>query len=228
MHEIRVENTGEPVCLKDLNLAGVSAEAARNGDEVEIWTRLALTSDQELFHKIVGNLASVIEHSARAAGRPVQISRSHMVLLVLHPDNTGELWLDTAAVCTYTTLKRPGPISAGTLLFESDVADISGMWFPRVDIGHQDRFLCLFREGWRFALYFDFNPDGELAVEEAKRVLGTLLRRMRYADMYAALAHEPTFHSLVASGWFPFLELLSAEFRILLATQQALLLQDYF
>jgi len=119
------------------------------------------------------------------------------------------------------TLKRPGPIAAGTPLFESDVADVTGMWFPRVEIGPKDRILCLIREGWRFGLYFDFNPDGDLAIEEAKRILGTLLRRMRYADLYAALAHEPTFHRLVSAGWFPFLELMSAEFRLLLAAQES-------
>lgn len=216
-----MENIGEPIRLTDLNLAGVSAEAARGGAEVEIWTRMALTSDQELFHKIVGNLSSVLEQSASLAGRPTQISRAHTVLLVLRPNNTGELWVDTAAVCAYSALKRPGPIAAGTPLFESDVADVTGMWFPRVEIGPEDRIFCLFREGWRFGLYFDFNADGDLAIEEAKRVLGTLLRRMRYADMYDALAHEPTFHGLVSAGWFPFLEFVSAEFRTLLAAQES-------
>lgn len=221
MTEIRLENIGEPIRLTDLILSGISAEAARSGEKIEIWTRMALTSDQELFHAIVANLAEVLEHHASLAGRPAKISRVQMVLLVLRPDNSGELWLDTAAVCTYSALKRPGPIAAGTPLFESDVADITGMWFPRVEIGREDKLLCLFREGWRFGLYFDFNADGELAIEEAKRALGTLLRRMRYADMYAALAREPTFRGLVAAGWFPFLELVSAEFRTLLAAHES-------
>lgn len=218
---IRVENIGEPIRLTDLNFAGVSAEAARGGGEVEIWTRMALTSDQQLFHKIVGYLASAIEYNASLAGRPTKISRAHTVLLVLRPDNTGELWVDTAAVCAYSALKRPGSIAAGTPLFESDVADVTGMWFPCVEIDPQDRILCIFREGWRFGLYFDFNPDGELAIEDAKRILGTLLRRMRYADFYDAMAHEPTFKRLVAAGWFPFLELLGAEFKTLLAAQES-------
>jgi hypothetical protein len=223
MVQIRVENVGKPIRLKDLNLAGVSAEASRGGGEVEVWTRMALTSDQELFHKIVGNLASVLEHNASLAGEPTRIAHAHTVLLVLRSDNSGELWVDTAAVCIYSALKHPGPITAGTPLFERDVADVTGMWFPRVEIGSKDRILCLFREGWRFGLYFDFNPDGHLAIEQAKRALGTLLRRMRYADVYAALAHEPTFHGLIAAGWFPFLELVTVEFRRLLAAQEAAL-----
>lgn len=210
------DNIGEPIHLNDLNLAGISAEAAQGSQKVQIWTRMALTSDQDLFQKIIGNIASCIEHAARSVGEPTSLSRAQTVFLVMHPDNTGELWVDTAAMCTFNSLKRPGPMDAGTVLFENDIADVTGLWFPRTSVGPKDRILCIIREGWRFALYFDFNPDGDLAIEEAKRALGTLFRRMRYADLYAALAHEPTFGGMVAAGWFPFLELGQAETRTLL------------
>lgn len=89
--------------------------------------------------------------------------------------------------------------------------------FPLVDIGPKDRIVCIFREGWRFGLYFDFNPDGELAIEEAKRILGTLYRRMKYADLYAALEHDQWFAHFIEAGWFPFIELVSSEFSTLLS-----------
>lgn len=216
-----IGNLGEPIYLKDLNMAGVSAEAAQGGQTIQIWTRMALTSDQDLFQKIIGNIASCIEQGANAVGEYPSLSRAQTVLLVLHPDNTGELWVDKAAMCTYHALKRPGPLAAGTVLFENDIADVTGLWFPRVDVGPKDRILCIIREGWRFALYFDFNPDEDLAIEEAKRALGTLFRRMRYADLYASLAHEPTLKGMVAAGWFPFLELGSADIRTLLSTIEA-------
>lgn len=214
-------NLGEPILLKDMNLAGVSAEAAQGGEKVQIWTRMGLTSDQELFQKIIGNIASVIEHGARKVGKHVSLSRAQTVFLVLRPDNSGELWVDSAAMCTYSALKRPGPMKAGTVLFESDIADITGLWFPLVEVGTKDRILCIVREGWRFALYFDFNPAGDLSVEEAKRALGTLFRQMRYADLYASLRHEPTFKSMVEAGWFPFLELKRDEIRALLNTVES-------
>jgi len=216
-----IGNLGKPIYLKEMNMAGVSAEAAQGGQTIQIWTRMALTSDQDLFQKIIGNIASCIEHSAHAVGEYPSLSRAQTVFLVLHPDNTGELWVDKAAMCTYSALKRPGPLVPGTLLFENDIADVTGLWFPLVDVGPEDRILCIIREGWRFALYFDFNPDGDLAIEEAKRTLGTLFRRMRYADLYASLAHEPTFKGMVSAGWFPFLELGSAEIRSLLNTIEA-------
>jgi len=216
-----VRNMGEPIRLAEINFAGISAGAARGGDTVEIWTRLSLSSDESLFQKIIGNIAAAIEHSARLSGTHCSLNRANTVLLVIRPDNSGELWIDTAAMCNYSTLKRPGPLQAGTVLFENDIADVTGIWFPLVEIGPKDRILCLFREGWRFGLFFDFNPDGDLAIEDAKRALAALYRKMRYADLYTALAHQPTFGGLVAAGWFPFLELMSGEFRTLLESHDA-------
>lgn len=215
------KNLGDPIRLVDANLAGVSASAARPGDNVEIWTRLALTSDQAVFQKIVPNLASAIEHIAQSSGTGVKLDRAQMVLMVVHPDNTGELWLDKAATVTYTRLRRPGPLPAGAVLFEGDVADVTGIWFPLVDIGEKDRILCLFREGWRFGLYFDFNPDEKLDIDLATKSLGDLYRRMKYASLYAAVADTPNFSALVSLGWFPFLELMGAEYGALWEAYQA-------
>lgn len=36
--QFRVENSGEPIHLRDLNLAGVAAEAAVAGDKVKYWS----------------------------------------------------------------------------------------------------------------------------------------------------------------------------------------------
>ena len=212
-----IANLGQPIFLKNFNLAGISAEVAQGGQKVKIWTSMALTSDQDLFQKVIGNISGAIERAARSVGEHTNLSRAQTVFLVLRSDNSGELWVDKAAMCTYNRLKRPGPMAAGTVLFEQDVADVTGLWFPLVEVGRQDRILCIFREGWRFALYFDLNHDGKLDIERAKRALGMLYRRMRYADRYASLAHETTFGAMVAAGWFPFLELGDSEIKDLLA-----------
>lgn len=158
---------GEPITLTEINLAGVCSRSAREGEQVEILVRASLTSDQAFFHRIVVNLAAAMEHSARADGSHVRLDRAGMILLVIKPDNSGELWVDAAATSMSTALKRPGPLSAGTVLFENDIADVTGIWFPHVKVGKKDRIVCLFREGWRFGLFFDFNPDGKLAIEDA-------------------------------------------------------------
>ena len=40
------------------------------------------------------------------------------------------------------------------------------MSFPLVNIGRKDRIVCIFREGWRFGLFFDFIRKGNLSIED--------------------------------------------------------------
>lgn len=213
-----VRNLGEPLRFKDVEpLSGFSAEAAKPGQTVKVWTRLALTSNEPLFHRLVDGLEGVIRHMAETAGASVNLRRANTVLLVLKPDNSAELWVDTAAVSMRCAVKRA--IAARSVVFERDVADVTGMSFPCVELGEQDKVLCLFREGWSFGLAFDFNPDGKLDLEDFQTTLGTLHRRLRYRHLYQAVADPAVFDPLVAAGWFPFVEIITTEFRDL--AQQA-------
>lgn len=186
---------------------------------MKIWTRLALTSDEPLFHRIVENLEKVISHMAQQNGTAVRISRADTVLLVMKADNTAELWLDTAAVSLRCLVKRS--IAAGSVLFDRDIADVVGMAFPCVEIGPTDKVLCLFREGWRFGLAFDFNPSCKLDIEEFTTTLGTLYRHMRFRHLYEVVSDSALFDTLVAAGWFPFTEIITAEFPEVLAHCEA-------
>lgn len=207
-----VRNLGEPLRFTEVEpFGGFSAEAARPGQTIKIWTRLALTSDEPLFHRLVDGLDRVIRHMAEKAGVGVSLRRVNTVLLVFKPDNSAELWMDTAAVVMRCAVKRA--IAARTVVFESDIADVTGMSFPCVEIGAQDKVLCLFREGWSFGFAFDFNPEGKLDLEGLQIMLGTLYRRLRYRHLYQALTDPTIFDTLVAAGWFPFVEIITTEFR---------------
>jgi hypothetical protein len=206
-------NAGKPIKLSGVQLDGVSAEAGRAGESIKVWTRLALTSDDRFFHRVVEGLSNAIEHITRQSGPVVNLKNAGYVLLVVHPDNTGELWVDAAAVALLVMPKRD--MVAGAVLFQNDIADVTGMSFPRVDIGEKDRIVCIFREGWRFGLFFDFNPDGKLCIPDMHRDLGTLYRRLAHRDLYDAIADRAVFSRLLTAGWFPFVEILGPEFQSL-------------
>lgn len=213
-----VRNIGEPLRFKNVeSLGGFSAEAAKPGQHVKVWMRHALTSDEPLFHRLADGLEGVIRHMAEKANVSVNLRQAGTVLLVIKPDDSAELWVDTAAVSMRCMVKRA--IAAHTVVFENDIADLTAMSFPCVEIGVQDKVLCLFREGWSFGLAFDFNPNGELDLEGLQTMLGTLHRRLRYRHLYQAVADPAVFDTLVAAGWFPFVEIITAEFRDL--AQQA-------
>jgi hypothetical protein len=215
LHRIVVRNIGEPLRFANVeSLAGFSAEAGKGGQQIKIWTRLALTSDEPLFHRLAESLAGVINQMARQAGTAVNLSRADTVLLILKPDGTAELWLDTAAVSLECAVKRA--MSAGTVIFEHDIADVTGMSFPCVTFGEADKVLCLFRQDWRFGFAFDMNPDGKLDIEGFTKTLGTLYRQLRYKHLYDALSEPGLFDRLLTTGWFPFVEILTSEFRDIL------------
>lgn len=212
-------NLGEPIKLSELQLDGVTAEAGRDGQMIKVWTRLSLTSDDQFFHRIAEGLSAHIEHRAKKAGKPINLTRYGYILLVVHPDKTGDLWLDAAAVSLKMMVKRS--MAAGTVVFENDIADVTAMAFPLVEITAQDRVVCIFREGWRFALFFDFNPDGDLSTEDMEKDLGTLYRRLKYRDLYDAISDEAVFQRLDDAGWFPFVEIMGREFRELALSCEA-------
>jgi hypothetical protein len=216
---ILLGNAGKPIRLSGMQLDGISAEAGRAGESIKIWTRLCLTSDDRFFHRVAESLNSHIEFMARQSGHVVNLKNAGYVLLVAHPDNTGELWVDAAAVALLIMPKRD--MVAGSVLFNNDIADVTGMSFPRVDIDEKDRIVCIFREGWRFGLFFDANPDGQLGIPEMQRDLGTLYRRLAHRDLYDAIADQATFSRLLAAGWFPFVEILGAEFQSLAKPSEA-------
>jgi hypothetical protein len=210
-----VWNSGEPLHFSNVEpLAGFAAESAKDGQQVKIWTKLAITSDEPLFHLLVGNFVNVIRHMAQKEGVSANLLRATRVLIVLKPDATAELWLDTAAVSIRCIAKRA--IKAGTVVFEQDWADITGMSFPCITFGPADKVLYLFRVDWRFGFAFDMNHEGDLDVEGFTKTLGSLFREMRYKHLYDAMNEPIVFDNLLAAGWFPFVEIITAEFRELL------------
>jgi hypothetical protein len=95
------------------------------------------------------------------------------------------------------------------------------MSFPLVEIGKKDRVICLFQEGWRYALFCDFNPKGDLSTSAMERDLGKLYRELKYRYLYDAITNQSIFDRLIVSGWFPFVEILGLEFRMLLDSCEA-------
>ena len=210
-----IRNSGEPLHFTNVQpLVGFASEAAIDGQQVKIWTKLAITSDEPLFHRLVGHFVNVINYMAQKDGISVNLLKAATVLLVLKPDATAELWLDTAAISIRCIAKRA--IEAGTVVFEQDLADITGMSFPCVTFGPADKLLCLFRADWRFGFAFDMNPEGDLDVEGFTKTLGSLYREMRFKHLYDAMNQPAVFDNLLTAGWFPFVEIITAEFRELL------------
>jgi hypothetical protein len=209
---ITVGNMGSPTVVRDVEpLAGFAAEAAREGELCKVVTRLAVSSDQPLFHRLVEGVDGFVASLAEKAGAAFNLRRANTALLVFRTDKSLELWLDIAAVALLCTVNRAMP--AGSLIYDRHISDVTQMYFPHVQIGPKDKVLCLFREGWGFGLAFDFNPDGALDLDAFQTSLGTLHRTLRYRHLYELVANQGALDGLIQRGWFPFAEIINAEFR---------------
>lgn len=206
-----LDNLGEPLRFQNLEpLTGVVTEPTPRGQPATVWIRYAVSSDEPRFHLLVERLIGVLQHMAQIAGIGVDLRRANTLLWVRRPGGHVELWLDTAAVSLQCRVKRSIP--ARSVVFPSDIADVTAMEFPCVALGEEDQVLCLFREGWSFGLAFDFCADGTRDVAWFQTALGTLFRKLHYRDQYLAVNTPAIFDPLVAAGWFPFAEIITAEF----------------
>lgn len=202
-----VENSGTPIRFKNFqDIKGICLEVDSTAGSTTILPALAITSDEPAFHWIMDGMERVILWEAQREGIKLNLRRQETTLLVIRPDCTAELWLDTAAEVLHVLTKRS--ISPGTAAFETDIADVIGKSFPRVAIGPKDKVFCVFREGWRFGMIFDYNPDGDFDITSFEQNLGALYRDMRYRHLYDALGDNAVTTRMIASGWFPFVEII--------------------
>ena len=206
---VKVRNLAAPIQLTDVRIDGFTLDNVREGEPVKMHTFCSLTSDEPLFHRLVPNLVQVLEARAAEAGAPVRINRAETMLAIVRPDYTAHLYVDTAAIALHCMAKRD--VTAGSAVFEHDIADVTAMAFPDVEIGKADKAACVFRLDWRFGYCADFNIRKDFDHDRFQRTLGTLYRRLKYRHLYDILDNSAAFDGLVKAGWFPFVELVGPE-----------------
>lgn len=204
-------NSGEPIIISNFEIVGFADQAAKGGQKIYIRHRGALTSDTPIFHTYAKHITNKLNQCLREADRRDNISQAKTILLIIKQDKTAELWLDAAASMLKCIPKKN--CIPGTVVLESDIADVTSMEFPNVNIGKKDSVIVLFREGWKFGLLFDFrHNDCEMNVTEMNSALGALYRELKYETLYKIIEEKAAFKTLLDRGWFPFAELIQSEY----------------
>jgi hypothetical protein len=213
-----VRNLAGPRVFKNIKSpVGFMTETVRNNEDGLAVARCFLLSDDSFFYSLAENIAGLISDMAKEAIEVIDVHKYNHVLLVYRQDATAHLWLDTAAVTLGFVSKRS--LAAGSLVHDTDIADITEMSFPAVDLGRNDKIVYVFRVGWRFGLAFDLT--GNLDVSGFARDLATLYRKLRYYRIYLAISEGQAMEELLKTGWFPFIEIAGKEFEDLLITRES-------
>jgi hypothetical protein len=197
--------------LGEFKLAGFAVENAEAGAErVAIQTRAALFSDNPWFHHCMRAFAQDVDAKLREQKAPVHLGQASNFAVIVDPDFTAKLHFDSLEVTLEMVCKRS--VQAGEAVFTNDIGDIRRGSIRKPKIRPDQHFIICLRQGWKFLLIFDLTPEVPANLDDLERAIGMGMRRLMFEQLYEAIANEPVFAAMVAKGWFPFNELVGAEF----------------
>jgi len=133
-------------------------------------------------------------------------------LILIHGDLSTDVYVNFPLQAKMMTKRE---VNAGEPIYQNDIADIAEIRFPGIDIQENDSVVFCFKKGWKFGLFFDFNPadrKSTLDIEHLSHDLGSYYRYLSFQELYSILENKPLFETMFADGWFPFIQLLGGDF----------------
>ncbi len=185
----------------------------KKGEHGWILTVGSITSDHRDFYRYIDRLTSHILNPASATPNAV----ANMVC-VIHEDDSCDVYLNDFKV--HALIRAKKNVEAAELLNANKIADITRITLPEIEFTETDRVVACLKVGWKFGLYFDLDRGPHLGpgdreplnVDRMERQLGSLFRTLLFHDVYQAIQSGPHYERLLEDGWFPYIELLPAEF----------------
>lgn len=198
-------------------------EGFTSDGKVDVVVSGGLTSDAPRFYKLMEELTKIYFSSAEFLEKIQRTADSmHHFLILVHSDLSADIYVNDFQIAATVRLKRDlGNFEVGTLIMDSDIADVHELNFPDIDIQDTDSVICCLKVGWKFLLYFNFVRCGRRTdLTSMQTNLGSLHRYLRFQDVYHTLEAEACFQEMMADGWFPFVEILGKDYKELAAAYQ--------
>jgi len=191
------------------DVGGFSPTNVQKGNYFWLLVRASVTSDEPEFFKYVEQVSNYFFNKVGVVQDSV-----YKFLVLLHKDLSTDLYINDFPIAIEILAKRD--IKETELVSERDIADIRRLKFPDVKIVETDKVICCFKVGWRFGLFFDLDRQEKLDIDAMYLDLGRLYRELQFHYIYKVLESKPQFEEMMKDGWFPFVELLGGEYRILI------------
>lgn len=210
---------------KSQSPAGIAMSNAKSGETVKILARATFTSDDPEFYKYIEQFSN--EYLNRLN---IQTDGVHHFLIVIHKDTSADIYINHVPMSIEARTKRK--VAVGQNIMMSGIADIRKLDFPDAGITDTDKIIFCTKVGWRFGLFFDFTaglgqaePDGKtehhkLNTENMRLDLGKLHRSLAFYDVYKTIESKKMFGKMLKDGWFPFIEVVGAEYTNLYAAYE--------
>lgn len=200
------------------DLAGFAVENGKGKETIAVLARASLTSDEPDFYQYSEHISNIF-----LSKKQIQIDGVYQFLVLIHSDLSADLYVNDFPVSMEIKAKRD--LGAGETVMLDDVADIRKVKFTEIEVKDTDKIIYCFKIGWRFGLFFDLSsrvqpPDApepipveKLDIEKTELALGELRRYLTFYHIYKVLESETQFSEMMKDGWFPFVEILSGEYK---------------
>lgn len=136
---------------------------------VEVFEKYSLTSESPLFHLFSQHSTNIFLSKIKI---PPEIV--YNLLIVLHDDDIADIFVNDFKEEAW--VKPTRNVAKGELVYKKDIADISHIRFPDINITPSDSIIYCKRHGWRFCLYFDFTRN--IKKEKMEKDLGKLAKEL--------------------------------------------------
>lgn len=202
------------------DLVGFAAENKKGPGSVKIMTRASFVSDDPEFCIFAEKISDIFLNKAQ-----VPTDYVHQFLVVIHKDQSADLYVNDIYPSLEISVKRN--VKKGEAIFKKDIADIRKIRFPKIQIIETDKIIYCFKVGWRFGLFFDLSPRVQpdqspypvqvipLDIEKMETTIAEIYRYLSFYHVYKILESEIQFDEMIKDGWFPFIEILSGEYKTL-------------
>lgn len=191
-------------------LSGFAMENGRPDKIVKVLCRSFITSDEVSFYTLIEGLTEVFLLKA-AINEPFV----NNFLILHHSDLTVDIYVNDLPIAIEFLSKRD--IKKGENVFENDIVDVRRLRFIDININKTDHVVFLFKQGWRFGLFFDFTNNGtsqyEIDLNQLYFDLGSYYKKLAYIYLYKTLENSVYFSEMKSDGWFPYIELLGHDYR---------------
>jgi hypothetical protein len=160
--------------ITEVQLDGFTARSISEGELADMITRDLATSDSSRFFVYAEQIANIIFPKLEVSNDKID-----RYLMVLHPDDTADVYLQDFKTVARAQLNRP--MQAGEVIFRADVTDIDEVCFPDSAINRGDRLVYFERHRWRFGIVFDFTRETDADV--FAKMAADLQRRLLLDDI---------------------------------------------
>jgi hypothetical protein len=167
--------------IADVHLDGFVVTSAAPGEMAQVQVKDWATSESPLFYVYAEQIANLIFPKLG-----VFKDRIDHYLMVLHPDDTADVFLQTFPAVVQTRVNRT--IQAGEPIMVADLTDIEDVRFPEAAMNPGDRVVYFTRRAWRFGIFFDLTRQAtaDLLAKDAAQ----LQKKLLFEDILQATIAE--------------------------------------